>query len=309
MSPIPPQYAQQIEVFHVNPSHYSPIPVNMDTGDLLGDMFFDVRSMALPLECANKSDPHAAHDCDNEEVVATDLAVTKLMLEVDSRYGSYGRCNICVNGTDHHGNNSCTDGVYWCSCGEWGEKAKQCGPAVGYEDISDHFGGRGCKAGSKNWECWHDATAVKTGGAWYSTDSVGYCGDGTAPSPTGCTWRVVNVVKRIAKNCSDNLIWSEVEKVDAAGAGCFSTCTDSGVGARRNTTSPCWISCFYDTVLGPDAGTPGGAVAGMPLEDLVAAWQRGFGGVDEGGCAPMPTAASAVPAVPFGKRWGFGTFA
>ena len=91
--------------------------------------------------------------------------------------------------------------------------------------------------------------------------------------------------------------------------GCFATCTDSGVGARRNTTSPCWISCFYDTVLGPDAGTPGGAVAGMPLEDLVAAWQRGFGGVDEGGCAPMPTAASAVPPVPFGKRWGFGTFA
>ncbi len=26
-----------------------------------------------------------------------DLVVTKLVLEVDSRYGKYGRCNICIN--------------------------------------------------------------------------------------------------------------------------------------------------------------------------------------------------------------------
>ena len=37
--------------------------------------------------------------------------INKLILEVDSRkYGAYGFCNICVNGTDHHGNNSCTNG-------------------------------------------------------------------------------------------------------------------------------------------------------------------------------------------------------
>ena len=121
----PSQYAQQIEVFHVNLALLAD-PRQHGHRRPARDMFFDVRRWR-PLECANKSDPHAAHDCDNEEVVATDLAVTKLMLGVDSRYGSYGRCNICVNGTDHHGNNSCTDGVYWCSCGEWGEGKPRAG--------------------------------------------------------------------------------------------------------------------------------------------------------------------------------------
>ena len=47
------------------------------------------------------------------QVTAPDLAVTKLVLEVDNRYSEYGRCNICgPNGTDHHGNNSCTPGAY-----------------------------------------------------------------------------------------------------------------------------------------------------------------------------------------------------
>lgn len=35
------------------------------------------------------------HDCDNIEVTAPDLAITKLVLEVDSRWSDYGRCNIC----------------------------------------------------------------------------------------------------------------------------------------------------------------------------------------------------------------------
>ena len=46
-------------------------------------------------------------------MIAPDLAVTKLLLEVDNRYSAYGRCNICdANGTDNHGNNSCTPGAY-----------------------------------------------------------------------------------------------------------------------------------------------------------------------------------------------------
>ena len=44
------------------------------------------------------------HDCDNIEVTAPDLAITKLVLEVDSRWSDYGRCNICgPNGEPHPG--------------------------------------------------------------------------------------------------------------------------------------------------------------------------------------------------------------
>ena len=99
-----------LTVYHVNPIHYAAAPVNMDTGDALGDMYFDLRSVGLPLECAHPS-PSSAHDCENQEVVAGDLVVTKLLLDVKGSFGDYGRCNICINGTDYHGNNSCTNGA------------------------------------------------------------------------------------------------------------------------------------------------------------------------------------------------------
>jgi hypothetical protein len=101
VSAIDPAYAVNITIYHVNAATYGAAPVNMNTGDALGDMYFDLRSVDIALECAHPS-ASTAHDCDNQEVVATDLAITKLVLEVDSRYGGYGRCNVCVNGTDHH---------------------------------------------------------------------------------------------------------------------------------------------------------------------------------------------------------------
>ena len=37
------------------------------------------------------------------------LVVTKLVLTIAAPYGPYGRCNVCVNGTDNHGDYNCTD--------------------------------------------------------------------------------------------------------------------------------------------------------------------------------------------------------
>jgi hypothetical protein len=87
-----------LTIFHVNPSSYSAAPINMDTGDARGDMYFDFRSVLVPVECV-PGVPHG-HDCDNTEVVANDLVVTKLALEVDTAFGPYGACNICVNGSE-----------------------------------------------------------------------------------------------------------------------------------------------------------------------------------------------------------------
>ena len=44
-------------------------------------MYFDMRSKALPIECAD--DP-TSMDCTNPEVTANDLVITKLILEVDT---------------------------------------------------------------------------------------------------------------------------------------------------------------------------------------------------------------------------------
>eukprot|EP00037_Helgoeca_nana_P017311 m.163931 g.163931 ORF g.163931 m.163931 type:complete len:310 (-) comp23933_c0_seq4:143-1072(-) len=273
---IPPQYAVNITVFHVNPEEYGVAPINMNTADALGDMYFDLRTKGLPIECAS-GDPAAARDCDNAEVANNSaLVITKLIVEIDSRTGDYGRCNICVNGTDNHGNNSCTNGVYDCTCGGFGPP-EPCGQAVGVENITEHTKKQSCRGGDPAWQCWHDVTGHKTGGMWYSTYGAGYCGDGSSPPPAGCTWRVAEFVKRVNKTCSDNVIYNEVESV---GLPCFDGCKDSGVGPKRNSSDPCWIGCFYDTVLGPDAGTPGGTIAGMPLSDLLVAWNLPFATTD-----------------------------
>jgi hypothetical protein len=48
---IDPAYAQNLTVFHINPREEGPYPLNMDTADAAGDLFFDlfeVRCVAGP---------------------------------------------------------------------------------------------------------------------------------------------------------------------------------------------------------------------------------------------------------------------
>jgi hypothetical protein len=194
-----------------------------------------------------------------------------------------------VNGTDHHGNNSCTDGVYWCSC-SWGHGSSQCAPGVGRENLTEHYSGRKCSSGSPNYECWKDASAKKLGGTWYSTVSAGY----------GTTWHVAEVVKRVSKQCADNTMNQAVEK--AGYQSCFKNCGPTGSGPHRNTSSTCWIECFEQTVLGPQAGTPGGAIEGMPIADLLKAWNAPFESDNPqiGGCPALPV--PPPPTAPLGAR-------
>ena len=258
-----------LTVFHVNSYHMGAYPFNMNVADQAGDMYFDLRSAVAPLEC--REDP-TGHDCVNPEVTADDLVVTQLVLEVDENmYGQYGRCNVCANGTDHHGDNNCTDGTYVCTCSSDFHVHEDCGNTVGASNISiDH--NRTCSAGDPDWRCWQDAAGIKLGGMWYSTTTEGYCGSAQSQN---CSWRVAEVVKVVNKTCSDDIIYSTVESNNEA---CFQSC------GARNTSSTCWITCFYNTLLGPEAGQPGGQVAGMPVASLNAAWNLPFGSA----CPSLP---------------------
>ena len=62
---------------------------------LLLGRYFILRSVVSPIECAE--DP-TAEDCTDVEVVSPNLVATKLQIEVDTRYGHYGMCNICNAG-------------------------------------------------------------------------------------------------------------------------------------------------------------------------------------------------------------------
>jgi hypothetical protein len=132
---------------------------------------------------------------------------------------------------------------YVCNCGGWGSSTqnKTCPANVGFENVSSHFGSRGCRQGEAQYECWSANTAKKvctaTSGLWYSTTSAGY----------GVTWKVAEVVKRVSKACSDSAINEAVERAGFA-SGCFQKCGAHATGPTRNTSDVCWISCFEETV-------------------------------------------------------------
>ena len=213
--------------------------------------------------------------------------------------------NIGVNGTDGHGNECKTD-TYCCFCADRSSyKPVPCNMTLGRENVRDYFGGQtitggiapwGCRdESSPPWECFKSHLPEKftdaVPGYWYSSLKEGYCGDDAdgrrrrSSSSSDCTWRVVRVEKIVSKKCHNKVFYGAVEK---AGADCLNTkCSASD---RTNSSTACWTTCFYETVLGPGGAKAGGKVAGMPLSDLVAAWTAPFESEDpaEGGCPALP---------------------
>ena len=100
-SVIPPAHKSTITVYHVNQRNYSGL-VNMNSADLRGDLFFDLRSKALPLECGpwRNHSFWSGFECSDSEVTAPNLAITMLQLEIDNRTTEYNDCNgVCVLAT------------------------------------------------------------------------------------------------------------------------------------------------------------------------------------------------------------------
>lgn len=91
----------------------------------------------------------------------------------------------------------------------------------------------------------------KVGGLWYSTPKAGLCGENVSmvdsSSPEGfnssatCTWRIKQEVRTVNASCAN----AAVERfVQAQNVTCFDGCAQP-----YNTTSECWIECFFDTAL------------------------------------------------------------
>ena len=130
----------------------------------------------------------------------------------------------------------------------------------------------------------------KTGGAWYSTFAAS----------ENSAWRVVKVEKVVTKACSDASLYDAIEARDSVK--CFDAC--GGASSPRNTSSPCWIGCFYRTILGAEGMLPTGAgrPGGMSYESLAAAWEAPFASSDpsQGGCPAVAVNATAS------RRWRLG---
>eukprot|EP00929_Paragymnodinium_shiwhaense_P112458 TRINITY_DN80714_c0_g1_i1.p1 TRINITY_DN80714_c0_g1~~TRINITY_DN80714_c0_g1_i1.p1 ORF type:complete len:384 (+),score=62.56 TRINITY_DN80714_c0_g1_i1:28-1152(+) len=342
----PPPFARNVTTYHLNPMSAGALPVNMDTGDAEGDLYFYLGEFLLPLECANISQAGRAHfDCDNPERRDPDRVVTRVDLEIDARTTGYSACNLC-NGTDPFSGKSCKKGTYTCDC--FDHTPGVCTAwQVGVENVTDAFApvvttgschkaltkacvdvkfdeekcydclttnkealkAAGCQSKDEfqfcpnwfarcnetadEWTCWGENIVRKTGGFWYSTRKEGQCADGQQWGDN-CTWRVQSM-KTINNTCMHNKLVETVEGYDKSG--CFPAC-----GTPRNTSSECWIGCFFDAVLGKEARhTNQKPLGGMPLEVLRNGWTDAFLPPAQGGCPTIdiPYTAEEVPAQDF----------
>ena len=302
-----------LTVYHVNPLHEGVIPVNMDTADLRGDIFFDLSSKTMPIECASPIGKYSSA-CSNEEVVDHDLVISKLVMTVRGEFGGYGRCNTCnASDIDPFSRLPCHGSAYLCTCGDY-EHPHDCNSqkAVGAENITTAFGGfTQCTWEnwiSYPWMCWGWTVFNKTAGPgvnmWYSSTAAGWC-DAPGASPATCTWSA-RVIKIVNKTCSDNMVHRAVEEYDAEHDGRFAKCPHTKPGPSRNISDPCWIYAFYSTVLGPDAllpnPNPRAAIAGMPTEILEYAFERPFFDEARGGCPAIPPPKENAPRVGARRR-------
>ena len=195
-----------------------------------------------------------------------------------------------VNGTNPFGGPCPTD-TYCCDCKDANFKPKPCHATVGYENVYEQFGKfighRGChrtilKPFPSVPECYTQNIVTKLSptdhGTWYSSLAGGYCADASS----ACTWRVVSVDKIVQRQCHIRVFGGIVQA--AGDASCLDGCADQ----RTNTSSPCWVDCFYKAALGPEADKPGGAVAGLSVDALKAAWLKPFAAEADGGCPAQP---------------------
>jgi len=258
-------------------------------------------------------DPES-NDCTNPEVLADDLVITRLRVELDNRWSMYHKCNICINGSDRHGATNCTDGEYVCTCGPNDATSDETAtdiclnafgkPTVGLKNLAISHAKDDCEDDDSDYFCWSEHVGAKFQGLWYSMPQNGYCGNGASSITDDCTWRVVEITKVVDKQCANDAMFSLLEQFEIEeqqdDSQCFSSCKDSGVGLARNTSSICWIKCAYEAVL----GTHGGLGPhlwnvddndGIPTQRMVDVWNRLFIQKTDGGlCDDLNPLAAVV---------------
>ena len=84
--------SEVVTMYHVNPKHFGPIPINMDTADEAGDLFFELMEvLTVPLACTDPArDPSSSFSCDNPEADDPSDVVNKLTVSVT---GGFSSCN------------------------------------------------------------------------------------------------------------------------------------------------------------------------------------------------------------------------
>ena len=256
---------------------------NKDMGDPAGDAYFNLKDVYLPLACPScKASSRGCRtpstfDCNNPESNGN-LVVRKVSVEV-LQYGTYNLCNV---------EDTCT-----YKCKTFSRHPK---PGVGKQAVcGGNF--QECMSAptpgwgmSNAWDYWDYNTAVLMGSAGNTntknTNKTITTGNGQwfslEAKDEGTYWRNATILKTGNAECQRVALQEQVEK---NGAECFAKCSGS-----TNTTDPCWIRCYFDTVLGQNSNTSKTPSGGMSSKDVTNAWLKGFESDDfsQGGCPRCP---------------------
>ena len=286
---IDPSHRTTLTLFHeYQPKFASAGLINQDTGDIDGDAYFVLRGLLLPIECANKSKHYPTFDCDNPEQNSTLNIVSQHTVAVDDRFGTYAPCDVDKK-----------TGNYSCQCGGFFHHTP-CKPPVGKVDVAKREVGHRIPPGSPDWMFWRTNLALKTGGTWYSTTSVGECkedDDDNAP----CTWKLVSTKRRIVAACLEERIAVAIQAYEPK---CFGSCAQP-----KNASTPCVARCYMETLLGPDGGSKivNGTSEGMPKHLIEEAWEKAFetDAPAKGGCPEAPPPAAPQSAMGVVEEWPY----
>jgi len=143
-----------------------------------------------------------------------------------------------------------------------------------------------CTDTSPEWMCWAENIPRKSGGYWLSTLAQGLC---KTYSPEGsCSWKVLSTTS-VKNTCLKEKL---VTRVESASPECFVPC------GPRNTNSSCWISCFFDTLLGPQARHSSSVrLGGLPIGDIEETWTGAFSPEEDGGCPLVDVPPFSTPSL------------
>ncbi|CAJ1346791.1 unnamed protein product [Effrenium voratum] len=216
------QKQQFCQVFHVNEYRSGPYPIEMNTGDLIGDVFFALQlELMLPLVCPDPKWPYH-DDCHNKEITSKDLVVSRLVLRVDPQWSAYAACNQGLPGNVDEYGNHCVEGTYCCFCGEpYFRRPRPCNGTLGRKNVKKdlHFApAQWCNESARDYDCWqarlHEKLQWSDPGWWYSTAAAGYC----PYHPQNCSWEVVALQKVINQTCHRETPMAELWRPTTAAA-------------------------------------------------------------------------------------------
>ena len=133
-----------------------------------------------------------------------------------------------------------------------------------------------------DWKWWQYNAARLVGGHWFSTLAKAFC-PAVGPPARPCAWEQPRIGRTVSKGCHRAAFLSSVEAwaTQRGKAGCLGSCR--GRSEHQGKTSPCYIRCVYDIVLGAGSATRETELdTGMTMDTLGSLWDDAFNG-----CPPV----------------------